>query len=422
MRQHLSSTVRPKAGRRSTGAAAPTAAGRLTPGPTATVTAKPRILIADDSRIVRAIIAQHVRERFDVREAADGETAWQAILLDGSIRILLTDLSMPKADGLELITRARASKVQRIRELPILVLSAADEQAECDRAAAAGATDFVAKGVGAPELNSRLELLLKLTSTREALAESRAALESARTVDPETDLLTPAFFDRQVDKLIAFSRRNITEVAVLCIVVELASPQPDTWEGEVDQRLRLVGRSLAAAIRLEDLATRSDRHEFCVATQSDGVANVLRFAARLRKILENSDVAGSGVEVWTSIGVACLSEDMRLGAEQLRQISQKRAQQAQASRTRRIVLGAGEAGAADSGARADAGSMDVNLALTLIRSGRGAEVVPHLPRLVHQLRPLMALVRQQKELAQQNKETVVHGSLQGVPRPLDQRS
>jgi hypothetical protein len=120
--------------------------------------------------------------------------------------------------------------------------------------------------------------------------------------------------------------------------------------------------------------------------------------------------------------VACLSEDMRLGAEQLRQISQKRAQQAQTTRTRRIVLGAGEAGAADSGARADAGSMDVNLALTLIRSGRSAEVVPHLPRLVHQLRPLMALVRQQKELAQQNKETIVHGSVQGVPQPLDQRS
>ncbi len=386
------------------------------------MTAKPRILVADDSRIVRAIIAQHLRDRFEVRDAADGEAAWQAVLLDASIRIVLTDLSMPKVDGLELITRARASKVQRIRELPIVVLSAADEQAECDRAAAAGATDFVAKGVGAGELNSRLELLLKLSSTREALAESRAALESARTVDPDTGLATTPFFDRQVDRLIAYSRRNLTEVAVLCIIVELTSPQSVTWEGELDQRLRLVGRSIGATIRLEDLATRTDRSEFCVATQSDGVANVLQFAARLRKIIENSDVAGNGVEVWTSLGLACLSEDMRLAAEQLRQISQKRAQQAQGSRTRRIVLGAGEASTADSSASANAGSMDVNLALTLIRSGRGVEVVPHLPRLVHQLRPLMALVRQQKEIAQQHRENVANGSLQGVSRPLDQRS
>jgi diguanylate cyclase (GGDEF)-like protein len=418
MRQHLSSVTLPTPGLSLRQPLARSVPQRRA----ATLTARPRILVADDSRIVRAIIAQHLRDRFEVREAADGESAWQAILLDASIRIVLTDLSMPKVDGLELIGRTRASRVQRIRELPIVVLSAADEQAECDRAATAGATDFVAKGVGADELNSRLELLLKLSSTRDALAESRAALESSRAVDPETDLLTVPFFDRQVDKLIAFSRRNLTEVAVLCIVVELNSPQADTWEGEIDQRLRLVGRSVAANIRLEDLATRSDRAEFCIATQSDGVASVLQFAARQRKILENSDVAGREIEVWTSIGVACLSEDMRLTAEQLRQISQKRAQQAQSSRTRRIVLGAGEAGAAEGGARSDAGSMDVNLALTLIRSGRSAEVVPHLPRLVHQLRPLMALVRQQKEIAQQHRETMAHGSLQGVPRPLDQRA
>jgi len=386
------------------------------------VSAKARILIADDSRIVRATIAQHIRDGFDVREAADGEAAWQAMLLDSSIRVVITDLTMPKVDGFELITRARASKIQRIREMPLIVLSGADEQAECERAASLGATDFVNKGIKAAELISRLEVLIKLSSTREALAENRAALESSRTVDPDTDLLALPFFDRQVDKLISYSRRNLTDVAIVCIRVELSMPDSQAWEGETEQRVRLFARSLAAAIRMEDLATRSDRYEFCVATQSDGVASVLRFAARLRKILENVDAAGGGVEVWTCIGVASLSEDMRLNAEQLRQISQKRAQQAQTGRSRRIVLGAADAGGGNGQSRADEGSMDVNLALTLIRSGRAAEVVPHLPRLVHQLRPLMALVRQQKELELTKKETVVHGSLQGVPRPLDQRS
>ncbi len=383
---------------------------------------KARILIADDSRIVRATIAQHIRDRFDVREAADGEAAWQAMLLDSTIRVVITDLTMPKVDGFELVSRARGSKIQRIREMPLIVLSGADEQAECERAAALGATDFVSKGVNAADLISRLEVLIKLSSTREALAESRAAVESSRTVDPDTELLVLPYFDRQVDKLVSFSRRNLADVAVICIRVELSMPDTQTWEGETEQRLRLVARSLAGAIRMEDLATRSDRYEFCVATQSDGVASVLRFAARLRKILENIDAAGGGVEVWTCIGVASLSEDMRLTAEQLRQISQKRAQQAQTGRSRRIVLGAADAGGGNGQARADEGSMDVSLALTLIRSGRAAEVVPHLPRLVHQLRPLMALVRQQKELELSRKETVVHGSLQGVPRPLDQRS
>ncbi len=377
---------------------------------------KARILIADDSRIVRATIAQHIRDRFDLREAIDGEAAWQALLLDASIRVLITDLTMPKLDGFELLTRVRASKLQRIRELPIIVISGADEQAECRRAAALGATDFIQKGVNAAELISRLEVLVRLSSTREALVESQAELESSRTVDPDTELLSLPFFDRQVEKLVSFSRRNVTDVSIICVRVELSLPQSDTWEGEIGQRVRLVGRALAASIRLEDLATRSDRYEFCVATQSDGVASVLRFAARLRKVLENIDAAGPGVEVWTCLGIASLSEAMNRTAEELRQSAQRRAQQAQTARSRRIVMGTGETADAGSNGRADDSSIDLNLALTLIRAGRAAEVIPHLSRLVHQLRPLMALVRQQKEAELSNKETVVHGSLQGVSR------
>ena len=385
------------------------------------MSAKARILIADDSRIVRAKIAQHIRDRFDVREVTDGESAWQAILLDSSIRVVITDLTMPKIDGFELLARVRSSRLRRIRELPMIVISGADEQDECQRAADLGATDFIQKGVNAAELISRLEVVMKLSSARESQLGGRAAVESSPAVDPDTELLNLAYFDHQVEKLISFSRRNVTDVAVICLRVELSLPQSEAWEGDIENRTRMVARALASSIRMEDHATRSERYEFCVATQSEGVASVLRFAARLRKVLENADSAGAGVEVWTSIGIACLSEDMHLAAEQLRQISQRRAQQAQSGRSRRIVLGASDLGAGKGEIYADQTGMDLNLALTLIRSGRAPEVIPHLPRLIHQLRPLMALVRQQKELELANKETEVHGSLQGVPRPIDQR-
>jgi hypothetical protein len=142
---------------------------------------------------------------------------------------------------------------------------------------------------------------------------------------------------------------------------------------------------------------------------------VLRFAARLRKVLENVEAAGPGVEVWTCIGVATLSEELRRGAEELRLLAQKRAQQAQSSRSRRIILGGSEgiAPGAFEG-RPDDGSMDINLALALIRAGRASEVVPHLPRLVEQINPLLKLVRQQKEM--QTPEGGRSDDLQRVPR------
>ena len=367
--------------------------------PSAATAAKPRVLIADTSRSVRAAIAGNLRDRFEVREADDGEVAWQAVLLDGNIRILLTELGLTKVSGLDLLTRVRSSKVKRIRELPVVVMTSEDESHDRQRAAGLGVTDFVPKSTPRAELLARLDVLLKLSATREALAESQASLESARTVDPDTELLNLQFFDKQVDKLVSYARRNLSDLALICIRVELSVSQADAWEGEIEQRAKLVGRTLAASIRLEDLGTRSDRFEFCVATQSSGLSGILRFAARLRKVLENVEAAGPGVEVWTCIGVATLSEELRRSAEELRALAQKRAQQAQTARSRRIILGAAEGvapGALDG--RGEDGSMDVNLSLALIRAGRGGEVVAHLPRLLDQLNPLLRLVRQQQEL------------------------
>jgi two-component system, cell cycle response regulator len=378
---------------------------------------KPRVLIADDSRIVRASLVQHLRDRFDIREVVDGEAAWQAILLDSSIRVVISDLTMPKVDGYELLNRVRSSKVQRIRELPIVIISGEEEAHERERAAAIGATDFIQKGVGAAELLARMEVLVRLSTTREALAESQASLESSRTVDADTELLNPPFFDKQVEKLISFARRNLSDVAVICVRVELSMPQAESWEGEIDQRIKLVGRTLAASIRLEDLGTRTDRFEFCVATPSTGLSGVLRFAARLRKVLENVEAAGPGVEVWTCLGLSTLSEELRRSAEDLRALAQKRAASAQQNRSRRIILGTSDgASAGTMDPKPEDGSMDINLALALIRAGRAAEVVPHLPRLLEQVAPLLKLVRQQKELQATPAGGGAHGDLQEVPR------
>jgi diguanylate cyclase (GGDEF)-like protein len=294
-------------------------------------------------------------------------------------------------------------------------MTSEDEGHDRQRAAGLGVTDWVMKTTPRAELLARLDVLLKLSATREALAESQASLESARTVDPDTELLNPQFFDKQVDKLVSYARRNLSDLALICIRVELSVSQADAWDGEIEQRAKLVGRTVAASIRLEDLGTRSDRFEFCVATQSNGLSGILRFAARLRKVLENVEAAGPGVEVWTCIGVATLSEELRRSAEELRALAQKRALQAQSARSRRIILGAAEGvapGALDG--RGEDGSMDINLALALIRAGRGSEVVAHLPRLLDQLNPLLRLVRQQQEL--QAAKTEGEGAGDKLPR------
>ena len=362
--------------------------------------ARSRILLADGGRISHSAAAEAVRRYFDVREAPDAGAAWQAVLLDPAIRVVVADFSAPP--GAELIQRMRASKVERIRDMPAVALLAPGSDVGRDQVAVLDATAIeVPEDPGAEaglDLVVRLRVLAELAATREALMETRTQLESAHTVDLETQLLHIAPFDKQVEKLLSYARRCLGDVALICIRVELKPAEGQRWEGEMAQRIRLVGRALSGSVRLEDLATHSDEAEFCVATQSNGTVDMLQFAARLRKVLENVDAAGPGVEVWTYIGVATLSEELQRNAGELRAVAQRRAQTAQSMQSRRIVVGSAD----DHGAmapRPEAGSMDIHLALALIASGRAAEVVPHLPRLLDQINPLLRLLRQQQPAA-----------------------
>lgn len=108
----------------------------------------PRILIIDDSRMVRLSILRQVRDRFEVREEADGEAGWQTLMVDPTIQAVITDIGMPRLDGYGLLQRIRSSRISRINTLPVVVISGDDEPDVRVKAKSAGATDFIAKGIG----------------------------------------------------------------------------------------------------------------------------------------------------------------------------------------------------------------------------------------------------------------------------------
>jgi two-component system cell cycle response regulator len=124
-------------------------------------TVKPRVLLVDDSRSVRATLARLLDAVYDIREASDGMEAWATMLIDPTIRIVISDLTMPNLDGYGLLARVRASKIGRIRTMPIVVVSGAQETAEHERVWASGASGLIAKGATRAELLACLALALK---------------------------------------------------------------------------------------------------------------------------------------------------------------------------------------------------------------------------------------------------------------------
>jgi two-component system, OmpR family, KDP operon response regulator KdpE len=115
-----------------------------------------RVLIVDDepqiTRVLRTSLDAHA---YDVRVANDGDTALQ-IAHDWPPDLMITDLSMPVMDGLELCRRFRQKS-----NAPIIVLSVKGEERTKVQALDAGADDYVTKPFGINELLARVRANLR---------------------------------------------------------------------------------------------------------------------------------------------------------------------------------------------------------------------------------------------------------------------
>ena len=122
-----------------------------------------RILIVDDepqiTRVLRTSLDAHA---YDVRVANDGDTALQ-IAHDWPPDLMITDISMPAMDGLELCRRFRQKS-----NAPIIVLSVKGEERTKVQALDAGADDYVMKPFGINELLARVRANLRRAPQEES--------------------------------------------------------------------------------------------------------------------------------------------------------------------------------------------------------------------------------------------------------------
>jgi DNA-binding response OmpR family regulator len=120
-----------------------------------------KILLCDDEvHILRAAEIKLKRSGFDVRCAFDGQEGWE-IVQSWQPDAVVTDLQMPKVDGLELVRRIR--RCEATRELPIVMLTAKGYEASYRQAAEHLNIPLVLpKPFSAKELIRLLKELLKL--------------------------------------------------------------------------------------------------------------------------------------------------------------------------------------------------------------------------------------------------------------------
>ena len=350
----------------------------------------PRILIVDDSRMVRATLVKHLRGSFDTREEVDGEAGWEALLVDPAIQVVISDLSMPKLDGYGLLGRIRGSKIARISEMPVIMISGDEDEESRALAKSHGATDFISKGIGTADLLARLDTLVKLARTSYLLQES----QENTAVDALTGLPTRAMLLRQCAHSMAYAQRHHIEVSALVIGIdhfaEYVAEHGAPFRREL---LKHFTKLLSGSMRQEDVLASYTHEQFAIASLGTSLKASCLFAHRLRMAVEAASIKykGQSVRVTVSLGLANRSADSVANAEDLFTLANQRLHQAAQDGGNRIIAAAERHSPV-------AALHGIEQALVRLAAGDEAGVLGQLAPLASRMMPLLRLLEQEYRL------------------------
>jgi DNA-binding response OmpR family regulator len=127
------------------------------------------VLVVDDDRDIRGLLAELLqRARHTVLEAPDGREGLRLFHAEQPDLVIL-DIAMPGLDGWETLERIR-----ELSDVPVVMLTARDQELDKVRGLRGGADDYVTKPFGPQELLARVEGLLRKGSPETESAQSYA--------------------------------------------------------------------------------------------------------------------------------------------------------------------------------------------------------------------------------------------------------
>ena len=160
---------------------------------------KPKILITDDSEINRALLKEILGDGYDYLEAEDGAAAVELMRQRTDISLLLLDLMMPGMDGFDVL---RVMKYHAwLDEIPVIVISAAEDTANIERAYDLGVTDYIRRPFERIMVLRRVKNILMLYAKQKRL----------------TRLVTDQVYEKE--------HNNVLMISILSHVVEFRNSE-----------------------------------------------------------------------------------------------------------------------------------------------------------------------------------------------------
>jgi two-component system cell cycle response regulator len=360
---------------------------------------KPHVLVADDSKVIRKAVSKILGNDFELIEAEDGESAWDQLGKNGHIEVLMTDIEMPRLDGYGLICRVRAADQGHLRELPIIVITGAEDEVTRERAYACGATDFITKPIDGVQLLARARAHAKLDEAVRKLGEMESTLEQQSSNDPLTQLRSQRYVFERGEQDLAFAKRRGTELSVVRLDVDNFRALYDAHGDEVcNQLIVWVAKIVQACIRTEDTAARMRGAHFTVLMPGTAPTAAAVVAERIRTSVAAKPFThgGATISVTVSVGLVTLGRDQADNFKELMHAAERNLTLAKADGGNRLSIGYDDA--LHVAEEAVIEQPDMETALKLLDKNEGGKLMPYLPELTARLLPFLELSNRNLDL------------------------
>lgn len=332
---------------------------------------KPRVLMVDDSKVIRMAANKILGKDFDVVVAGDGEEGWKMLLADHSIHVVFTDLMMPVLDGLGLLERIRASDDPGIQNLPVIMVTGADNSDELrEEALKKGATDFLQKPFNSIDLQARARA--HCNYQRESLA-----LKKQITVDALTGFNNQPSFIEQLTKDLAFANRHRQSVAIIIAdIPDFKSFFMQHGKPAADAALSHAARLVRECIRTEDTASRYSFSTLALSLPSTPTEGAMKLLEKLQQALKNTPLEVNGRTLQVKWRFSVHLPDITPATD-----AQTEVQAAIAKLGLAAVVAAHGTGKPS--------PVSIDKALAMIARGQSEQIAAHLPRLLQEIIPLL---------------------------------
>ncbi|NTV89219.1 MAG: diguanylate cyclase, partial [Clostridiales bacterium] len=261
---------------------------------------KDKILIIDDTLLNISILADILSPDYEILYTQSGEKGLEMVMTEKPELVLL-DIIMPGMDGYEVCRRLKEDPVTV--DIPVIYVTALDEEHDEEKGLEAGAIDYIAKPFSSAIVKLRVKNHLELKKHRDRL-------ELLSYMDGLTGIPNRREFDLFLEQEWNSSIRTRLPVALLMIDIDYFKQYNDNY-GHLagDDCLRQVAQALRGCLsRSTDIVARYGGEEFACILPRTNVGGAVIIAERLRECVENlgirHDYSNAGRCVTVSVGVS----------------------------------------------------------------------------------------------------------------------